>query len=154
MNLDQLISLLGHSSVYPPLDDFLENVGIRKRPQGEDSLTFITDPTKAITLHFSARSTYIEDVPEGPRSEGLFVLRAIDVASQFRGPLPYGLDWQQSHVQVKEIFGPPLKERGDLVCTYFAVGQVIAVRFTTGGKAISSFVSSVKDRYDAKNLGI
>lgn len=154
MNLEQLIAFLGHASAHPPLDDFLEGAGIKKRPQGDDSLIAIVDPTKAVTLDFSAKSSYDEDVPEGARSEGRFVLRAIDVDKKFEGRLPFGLGWKHSKQQVDELLGEPIKVRGDLIANYYKHGHLIVVRFAAGGKSVSSLRVAIKDRYHTQNLGI
>lgn len=154
MNIEKLISLLGHSSSHPQLDDFLEESGIKKRPKGEDSLVFIEDSTKSVTLSFSARSSYEEDVPEGPRSVGRYILRSVDIERRFSGEMPLGLRWSQNKVQVDSVLGTPLKTAGDLVATYYSAGRMVVVRFTSGGRNMKSFSIFVKDRYDVKRFEI
>lgn len=154
LNLDQLISFLGHASSHPPLDDFLENSDFKRRPKGDDSLVAIVDATKTVTLDFSADSTYKADIPEGPKSDGRFILRAIDVDKKFSGSLPFGLRWIQQKAQVDELLGAPVKVAGDLIATYYKHGHLIVVRFTSGGRTVSSVRVAIKDRYHAKNFGI
>lgn len=157
MDLNQLISFLGHSSAYPPFDEFLDSSGIKKRPKGnDDPLIHLYDPTKAVALRFLARDSFDDDVPEGPKSEGKFILGAVDIDKKFNGQLPFGLTFLLGADQVATILGISLKMTSGPrpIGTYLVSGLIVVVRFEQGGKSISSLLIVVKTKYDVKNLGI
>ncbi len=154
MDIEKLMQFMGYTASHPEFDDFLHSNGVKKRPKGDESTVWITDTTKTITMEFSATSTYDEEHEAPAKSDGWFVLRAIDVDKQCVEKLPFNLNWSFSHLEVNALLGNPLKVQGDLIGSYYHHGFVVTVRFASKGKKILSFGITCRNKYHKKNLGI
>ena len=152
MNIEKLMKFMGYGAAHPEFDEFLHENGVKKRPKGDESTAWITDATKTITMEFSVSSTYNEEHKEPAKSEGWFVLRAIDVDSKCIEKIPLGIKFEHSKSQVDAILHPPIETAGDLIATYFSGGIVLTVRFARGGVKISSIGMHEPDIYDKKTL--
>jgi len=134
MNALDFLPLIGHSSIYPPLDDLLNQNGIKWRPNVKrtlDTLHFI--PGQGISIHFTIGAD-----GEGIKklSEGDFIFDALQLSiiqenkkhGKYIGPLPRKLSPFDSREEIKNKLGTPTRTTKD-VDNYYLDGLVWTVAF-------------------------
>lgn len=134
VNATDLMSFLGHSSIYEPFDKFLADVGVQKRPKVGRSLDTII-PAKGEGLSMSFE---IDAKGRGvvQKSEGNFVFYRLEIMllekgqdnGIYSGQLPYNLLATDSRGEVESKL-KNLKRRLPDGDDYFVDGLVWTVAF-------------------------
>lgn len=167
IKVNDLISFLGYSSIYEPLDDYLHAHGIKKRPNNNGKHLEESVAIKQQGLHVCF--VYSGDLTEKgiiAKSPGTYVFNWLDIYLQkqdgfapYKGPLPFGLIQQMSQQQVRALLGHPLHvtfntERRANVDFYHIESLVVAVKYTDmNGSAISMVNPCLPDNW-AREQGI
>jgi hypothetical protein len=136
MSALEFLPFLGHSSIYPPFDDFLTSNGITKRPTLKRNLqNDIFADGAGISMHFSFG---ISGAEEGfvVKSEGTFIFRSMYIIlieedkkdGKYSGPLPHGLLVSDTRTTVEQKLGAP-KRRNKSSDNYYLDGLVWTVVF-------------------------
>lgn len=149
MNGNQLVELLGYSSIAPPLDDFLSLHGVTKKPKTGNDVGPIKDKKSGLAFEYLDPLDFEENVGR-PRSEGRFVLRGVDFYADevdgytgFNGNLPFNLTFATNETEMEKLLGAPRKKRaGDKkespVSTYCVGDRLIVVGYPVGGTVVES----------------
>jgi hypothetical protein len=154
MNIQDIINAFGHSSTSAQIDDLLEAFGCKTRPKRDESHVTVKSPGKDVVFEFSSVGTYKEDVPEGPQSDGWYILRSVYVEPKYKGEMPFGLSWTMDGDAVTKTLGTPVKTKS-IIQTYFHQGIIVNVRFANDKKQKIEFIRfSIKDKYDSEHFGI
>jgi hypothetical protein len=159
-NAIDLIKFLGYSSIYEPLDDYLSEYGIKKRPKigGNTYDPYIEVKKQGLHLIF----VYSGDLSEKgitAKSPGTYVFNWLDIYltkqdgfSPYKGPLPFGLAAQMNQSQVRQFLGAPKYTFADEkwianVDFYYLEELVLSVRYADmAGNKISLVTVRLPDR--------
>lgn len=155
MDINRLVSFLGHSSIHDEFDDFLADNGIIPRPKPSDDYPY------SIKLNEAGLSLGFEDDPEDKemvrKSPGQFLFSEIyfDFESKkksFAGALPFGIGGARTSADIERVLGTPrlrkdYKHPGFRI-SYFLEGIVLSAVFgDDDGKKIRFVRISLKDKY-------
>jgi len=144
MNLLQLIEFLGHTTAHAPLDKFLHDHGVKKRPSLQHGGFLIFPKKTGLSLDFTASA---ENDGILQKSDGVFVFWSVECTlledkpdELYKGPLPFGLNSTMNRDSVRASLGSPriTYENGNdkycidgllLLCVY-AKDTTQLIRFT------------------------
>lgn len=147
MDGNQLVEMLGHTSVHPSLDDFLSRNGVTVRPKRGNDVGRVGDIKNGLAFEYQDPDGFRSSVGE-PRSEGRFVLCGVDFYADkvdgktgFSGTLPFGLAFTTNEAAVEPLLGAPRKKRaGDKKDgpqhTYCVGDRLVVVSYAVGGAGI------------------
>ena len=140
MNAIDFLPFLGHSSIYPPFDEFLTANGIASRPKvGRKLETTFFVPGTGLHLSFEFAISAAEKGFE-VRSDGSFIFSGFEITTivedkkngRYDGLLPHGLLASDTRQMVEQRLGTP-KRRNEESDNYYLNGLVWMVAFK-GGK--------------------
>jgi hypothetical protein len=136
MNALDFLPFLGHSSIYPPFDEFLAKNGVIKRPnikQNLDNTIFVRGIGLCLSFQFD-----ISAKDEGfiAKSEGVFIFTEFEIMivtadkknGKYEGVLPYGLTSLDTRQSVEQKLGTP-KRRNEDSDNYYINDLVLTVAF-------------------------
>lgn len=150
----QLLSLLGHSSLYEQLDGLLTTYGIKKRPKKIESTQYVFTDDKTVVLTFTLSDMFNEEALAPQKSDGNFVFSELTVHPGFSGSLPYGLHIGENGTCDRGEIGPPLATDSEFSsATYFYDGLVIVLRQSSKPK--DAFIRfALPTTWDKKDLNL
>ncbi|MDA8446474.1 MULTISPECIES: hypothetical protein [Pseudomonadota] len=134
MSAIELMEFLGHSSIYPPFDEYLTASGVTARPKVGKSLdTIIPIKGQGLSMSFEIGA---RDKGIIAKSEGSFIFYQLEIMllksgqdnGVYIGPLPHGLLVDDSRSAVEKKL-KMLKRRLDDNDSYFIDGLVWTVAF-------------------------
>lgn len=136
MNVLNLLPFLGHSSIYPVLDEFLTRNGIANRPSLKKNVEKDIDVSgTGLIIRFVFDSTKAVEGFE-TKSEGIFIFKNLYVAlipenkksGSYLGLLPHGLVAADTRASAEAKLGIP-KRRNKNSDNYYLDGMVWIVAF-------------------------
>jgi hypothetical protein len=152
MNGEDLLAYLGHASVEPTFDDYLASIGIKGRPKKNESTVYVDSDDGKLVLTFQSYEAYEEESLVPPKSDGKFIFQTATFKRDFQGVLPYDLVFDAAPEAVTATLGQPRKSRdlsnGEQSITYFYLGHLVVVRFSSGGRGIDWLSVGVPDIYN------
>jgi len=153
MDVQTLLGFLGHSSIHPPLDDFLARHGVKKRPKGDDPIQSIELADSGISLEFEPGETFDEVSLTPRRSKGRFILTSIYVDTRFKSALPYGVSLDASTADLRAKLGAAKEDDPVGPSLTFYVDNILIVINWRKKKPKESFIRlAVPTVYDKENL--
>jgi hypothetical protein len=121
MNALEFLPFLGHSSIYPPFDEFLTRNGVVKRPSMKKNVdNTITVSGHGLTLSFTFGIKAEKDGFK-IKSEGTFIFVKLEIAviaqdrkdGKYSGQLPHGLAAVDTRQSVEKKLGIPKRRNPD-----------------------------------------
>jgi len=149
MNVQQLISLFGHTSDSTVLMDFLSDNGIRKTPKG-DCVTRVRSADKKISLEFDITESYLKQNPRQAIGSGWFTFSSVDVYPGAQADLPFGLSFDLSKSKLDALLGNPFDDAEDQVQEYRKGGYLIIVFFNKSKSGVDIYRFKQPNKYDIK----
>lgn len=158
MNVTECISFLGYSSIYPDLDLFMINNGIKKRPQDTGGTEHLKTPDGNAILGFQNAEVFKVEKLLPVKSDGEFIFSEIDVYPENEGLLPYGLTFNDNLPSLVKKLGDIIEDFTRLlpekrVVSFFYDFLVIVIFLDFYGK-ISLIRFYLPDIYHKNNLGV
>lgn len=153
MNIDELISFIGHTSTSDKFVDFLHENGIKKVPKG-DSTVRIASPDKKISLEFSPTDDFNRKSLKPALGSGWFAFRSLDVHKGFNGVLPFGLSFDLKKNEIDAMLGMVLAGEHGSVETHYKSPYLVVVFFNDKKTAVETFRFIIPDKYHYNNLKI
>ncbi len=155
MDTVELVSFLGHSSIYEPFDEFLAENGIKRRPKKNEATEWISEEALGLSLEFEASDVYGGNALSPIRSDGRFILRSVTFGPNFRYSLPFGLTLAMSKANAEGVLGRARKERASLPsATFVHEGFVIVFNWNKEEPNEAFIRFKLPDIYDKEQLGL
>lgn len=153
MDIQRLISFLGHTSNSDEFMDFLSDHGIRKKPKG-DSVIRVRSADKKISLEFDLTESYLEDNPRQAVGSGWFTFSSVDVYPGAQADLPFGLSFDLSKSKLDALLGNSFDDAEDQVHEYRKAGYLIIVFFNKSKSVVDIYRFKQPNKYDIENMNI
>ena len=155
MDTTKLLSFLGHSSIYPPFDDFLLKNSIKKRPKKNEGSERITDKVTGLTLEFQLVTIFDKESLIPKISEGWHIFRSVTFPRNFPDELPFGLSLVLTKDELDKKLGSPKEHLPKIpLASYFYDNKLIVVNWDKDEPEDAFIRFTVPDIYIKKNLGI
>lgn len=114
MDGDELVTLLGHSSVDSPLDNFLTLHNILIRPKGNSGSYLLSDKSHGLDFEYKESQDFESMSLIVAPTKGKFNLISVEFKSKaskkqqpYMGRLPFGLEFSMSPNDVTRVLGNP-----------------------------------------------
>lgn len=138
INWDLLMSFFGKSPMDEDFDQFLLELGIKKRPKGQHLYERI-DITKdsSLQLALCAKEHYTEEqvTHDFPlQTENWYVLEAIIISPDYTGILPFGLKLNMKKNEVIQLLGMPASGKLPSSDFHYHDRFVVVVDYESGSK--------------------
>lgn len=153
MNIQRLISFLGHTSNSDEFMDFLNDHGIKKTPKG-DSVTRVRSADKKISLEFDLTESYLEDNPRQVVGSGWFTFSSVDIYPGAQADLPFGLSFDLSKSKLDALLGNSFDDAEDQAQEYRKDGYLIIVFFNKSKSGVDIYRFKQPNKYDIKNMNL
>jgi hypothetical protein len=158
MDATKLIEFFGHSSIYEPLDDFLIENKIKKRPKSYETQSILLGH---LDLRFEDTITIDEDFLIKPRSSGTYIFVEVVFHDAFPDQLPFGLKFNINESEFCKVLGQklvaidPEVERRNLSSLRFFYNNLFIVVEMNKDKTAATWIKfSLPDRYDYKHYNL
>ncbi|QPS09163.1 hypothetical protein I6G66_03680 [Delftia acidovorans] len=154
MNIEKLLSLLGHTSTSDSFKYFLLENGINRFPKG-DFTTRIKTKDKLISMEFDPTDSYKEKYLSQPIGDGGFTFESIDINKGFEEEIPFKLDFTMDKSQVEEKLGKSVsKNKEDLVQIYQKETYIVILFYKNKWKGIETIRIRKMNKFDENNLSL
>jgi len=153
MNIQRLISFLGHTSNSDELMDFLSECGIKQQPKG-DSVTRVRSKDKKISLEFDLTATYLKENPRQPVGSGWFTFSSVDVYPEAEADLPFGLSFKLPKAEVDALLGKSFDNAEKKVQKYYKEDCLVIVFFNETKTGVDIFRFKKPDKYNIESMNI
>ncbi len=153
MNIQKLISFLGHTSNSDDLMDFLSECGIKQEPKG-DSVTRVRSKDKKISLEFDLTETYLKENPRQPIGAGWFTFSSVDIYPEADVVLPFGLSFKLPKTEVDALLGKSFDNADKQVQKYYKEGYLVIVFFNEKKTGVDIFRFKKPNKYNIESMNL
>ena len=158
MDATKLIEFFGHTSIYEPLDEFLIQNKIKKRPKSYETQSILLGD---MDLRFEDDITIEEEFLIKPRSNGSYILVGVWFYESFPDQLPFGLKFNMNESEFCKKLGaklvaldPEIEKRNADSLLFFYNKLFIVVKMNKEETASDWISFSLPTKFNYKHYGL